>query len=205
MLPGLLSQYWLFQICRMYSTIRTTGQKEPFKRLEKSFRAEKGGVSQTIQSWLFYRPTLPWWVVHKGTEQIQCLGWLNVLSKNLLFSNLFLKLWFRKESKVEFCQKQKSAWRIRKANDADNNMISGPEAQYLSRYIMRIVGPAQEIGQKDYWQKTRTTSQMCNIFGISASKILVSLPQCSLCEKPMFLQVNIAGKQVLGDFHYHHH
>ena len=51
---------------------------------------------------------------------------------------------------VEFCQKQKSAWRIRKANDAVNNMISGPEAQYLSRYIMRIVGPAQEIGQKDY-------------------------------------------------------
>ena len=51
---------------------------------------------------------------------------------------------------VEFCQKQKSVWRIRKVNDADNNMISGPEAQYLSRYIMRIVGPAQEIGQKDY-------------------------------------------------------
>ena len=46
---------------------------------------------------------------------------------------------------------------------------------------------------------------MCNIFGISASKILVSLPQCSLCEKPMFLQVNIAGKQVLGDYHYYHH
>ena len=87
------------------------------------------------------------------------------------FSNLFLKFWLREGSKVEFCQKQKSAWRIRKANDADNNMISGPEAQYLSRYIMRIVGPAQEIGQKDYWQKTRTMSQMRNIFGISASKI----------------------------------
>ena len=40
---------------------------------------------------------------------------------------------------------------------------------------------------------------MCYIFGILASTILVSLPQCSLCEKPMFLQVNIVGKQDLGD------